>query len=153
PDDYGQSVNAIMNSTISDLEGLTPDDIAGAQALYAAPAPPAAPGSPTNLTVSSAGSSVTLSWRPPTSGGAVVSYSIEAGSSSGAANLARFSTGSANTTYTASDVGSGVYYMRVRATGGNGVSSASNEAMVIVGNGCAGPPGTPTNLVATASGT
>jgi hypothetical protein len=153
PDDSGQSVNAIMNSTISDLETLTPDDITGAQALYAAPAPPAAPGAPTNLTVSSSGASVSLSWLSPTSGGAVASYTIEAGSSPGAANLARFSTGSPGTTYTASDVGSGVYYMRVRATGTDGVGAASNEVTVVVGNGCSGPPAAPTNLVATASGT
>lgn len=153
PDDNGQSVNAIMNSKISDLESLTPDDIAGVQALYGAAAPPAAPGPPTNLTVSSAGSSINLNWRPPTSGSAVLSYTIEAGSSPGAANLATFSTGSAGTTYSANDVGNGVYYMRVRATGANGVSAASNEVTVIVGNGCTAPPAAPTNLVATASGT
>ncbi len=32
-----QSVNAIMNSTTSDIDSLQPDDIAGAQALYGAP--------------------------------------------------------------------------------------------------------------------
>jgi predicted phage tail protein len=82
-----------------------------------------------------------------------VSYAIEAGSSPGASDLARFSTGSASTGYTANDVGSGVYYMRVRATGSSGVSAASNEATLVIGNGCAGPPSAPTNLIGTASGT
>jgi hypothetical protein len=42
PDDAGQSVSAIMNSMISDLDSLTSDDIAGAQALYLAPIVPPA---------------------------------------------------------------------------------------------------------------
>lgn len=36
PDEAGQAVNALMNSTISDLDHLTADDISGAQALYPA---------------------------------------------------------------------------------------------------------------------
>ncbi len=34
PDEHGQSVSAIMNSIINNLDSLTADDIAGAQALY-----------------------------------------------------------------------------------------------------------------------
>ena len=34
PDEYGQNVTAIMNSTIGDLDHLADDDIAGAKALY-----------------------------------------------------------------------------------------------------------------------
>lgn len=34
PDQYGQSVSALMNSTISELDHLTDDDIAGASSLY-----------------------------------------------------------------------------------------------------------------------
>jgi hypothetical protein len=40
PDDAGQHVIAIMNSTIGDQEVLAPDDIAGIQFLYGAPIPP-----------------------------------------------------------------------------------------------------------------
>jgi hypothetical protein len=39
PDQAGQSVNAIMNSRVSDLDSLTADDVLGAQALY----PPSSP--------------------------------------------------------------------------------------------------------------
>jgi len=39
PDQAGQTVSAIMNSVVSDLDGLTADDINGAQALYP-PRPP-----------------------------------------------------------------------------------------------------------------
>jgi hypothetical protein len=38
PDENGQNVSAVMNSHITSLDTLTSDDIAGAQALYGAPA-------------------------------------------------------------------------------------------------------------------
>ena len=37
PDEHNQTVNALMNSTVSELYFLQPDDIAGAVALYGAP--------------------------------------------------------------------------------------------------------------------
>jgi hypothetical protein len=36
PDEHGQSVNALMNSVLGNLDSLTADDIAGAQSLYGA---------------------------------------------------------------------------------------------------------------------
>ena len=36
PDEHGQSVSALMNSVLGNLDSLTADDLAGAQALYAA---------------------------------------------------------------------------------------------------------------------
>ena len=49
PDQAGQSVQAVMNAMISDLEVLAGDDIAGIQSLYGAPVapPPPPPPSPT----------------------------------------------------------------------------------------------------------
>jgi hypothetical protein len=38
PDDHGQTVNAIMNSVVSNLYQLQPDDLAGIHSLYGAPA-------------------------------------------------------------------------------------------------------------------
>jgi alpha-tubulin suppressor-like RCC1 family protein len=37
PDEHGQNTSALMNSTASNLDGLTADDIAGAQSIYRAP--------------------------------------------------------------------------------------------------------------------
>ncbi|HET9418575.1 MAG TPA: FG-GAP-like repeat-containing protein [Chthoniobacterales bacterium] len=45
PDDAGQTVDAIMNSKISDRYTLSSDDIAGAQALYGAPSSQSVPSS------------------------------------------------------------------------------------------------------------
>ena len=43
PDENGQTVSAIMNSHIGNLDQLSSDDVEGAQALYDAPAPPPPP--------------------------------------------------------------------------------------------------------------
>jgi hypothetical protein len=68
-----------------------------------------APGAPLNLVASSSGSSVTLTWSAPSSGDAVTSYIIEAGSAPGLANLANVSTGNALTIFQASGVAAGTY--------------------------------------------
>ncbi len=49
PDENGQTVQAIMNSHISNLDQLTADDVAGAQALYGPPATTAPPTVPPDL--------------------------------------------------------------------------------------------------------
>ena len=90
------------------------------------------PGSPENLASSVAtGGLVTLTWDAPTSGGAVTSYLVEAGSSPGLADLATLSTGIANTVFHAS-APAGIYYVRVRGVNGGGASSASGEIVVVV---------------------
>jgi hypothetical protein len=101
-----------------------------------------APGAPTGLTASSSGSTVTLAWTAPGGACAPTGYIIEAGSSPGLANLANFNTGSSATTFGASGVGAGTYYLRVRASAPGGTSAPSNEATLVVGGGggCAGVP-------------
>jgi len=154
PDQFGQSVQAIMNSSIGDVDRLQPDDIAGAAALYGggggtALTPPDAPG---GLTTSASGSTVSLSWQAPTSGGPPAAYIIEAGSGPGLTNLASLSTGNTATTYSAGGVGAGRYYVRVRAANAAGTSPASNESLLIVGGACASPPGAPSGLNASVAG-
>jgi len=65
-------------------------------------------------------------------GGAATSYIVEAGSSSGASNVAVIDTQSAAPTFVATGVGSGRYFVRVRGFNAAGVGPASNETVVIV---------------------
>ena len=68
---------------------------------------------------------------------AASSFVLQAGSASGLSNLANFNTGSAATTYTATSVPNGTYYVRVLGANSSGTSAASNEVTVSVG----GTPG------------
>jgi hypothetical protein len=145
------AANAVAFSSYA---ALVPEDTNGLSDVYVLGNSLAtgAPGPPTNLTASSSGSAVTLAWSPPLTGGAVFSYTLEAGSRAGAADLANFNTASAATTFSAAGVGAGTYYLRVRAANALGTSAPSNEAVVTVGSNCAGP-GPPSNLAAVIFGT
>lgn len=105
-----------------------------------------APSAPTGLVASASGSSVTLAWSAPASAPAPDTYVIEAGSATGLADLASFSTGTAATTFSATGVASGTYYVRVRAGNAAGNSAPSNEATLVVGGGSCTAPGAPANL-------
>ena len=105
---------------------------------------PAAPGPPSGLTWSSAGSSISLAWTAPSTGGAPKAYTIEAGSSSGLANLANFSTGNPATVYAAGGIGNGTYFVRVKGTNTGGTSGPSNEVALVVG--CSASPGAASGL-------
>ena len=95
---------------------------------------------PGNLTATASGTTVALAWTAPVSAGPILAYVIEAGSSPGSANLANFSTGNTSTTFSATGVTAGSYYVRVRAMTATGVGPPSNEVLLVVGNrapGCA----------------
>jgi hypothetical protein len=112
-----------------------------------------APAAPINLSSSSSGSTVTLTWGAPSSGDPVTTYVIEAGSGPGLANLANFTTNSTGTTFSASGVGAGTYYVRVRAQNAGGSGAASNESILVVGSiGCTTAPNAPAGLAIAVSG-
>jgi hypothetical protein len=123
-------------------------------ANYRAPAGAAGtPAAPTGLTATSSGSTVSLTWNTPSSG-APTAYVIEAGSASGLADLATFSTNSTATSFSSGGAANGTYYLRVRATNPAGTSSASNEVIVVVGGdgggrGCTAAPAAPSAFVVT----
>lgn len=131
--------------------GPSADDVAGIRFIYpgSSSAPTSAPGAPTALATSSSGSTVFLSWVAPSSGGAPAAYIVEAGSAPGLANLANFSTGNTATSFSASGVGSGSYFVRVKATNASGTSGASNESLLTVGNACTGAPLPPAGFTLT----
>jgi uncharacterized delta-60 repeat protein len=96
---------------------------------------PQVPGAPNAVAATVSGSTVSLAWAAPASGGTPTTYTVEAGARSGLgpASLANFSTGSTATTFSTAGVPAGTYFVRVRASNGSGVGTASNEVMVVVG--------------------
>jgi hypothetical protein len=85
---------------------------------------------PSNLASNSNGSSVSLTWTAPA--GAVTSYVIEVGSAPGLTDIVSISTGNAATSFSATGVAKGTYYLRLKAVGPAGASGASNEATLVV---------------------
>ena len=152
---HSADTSAIMYPVISSscrngAAVLGSEDVSSIRFIYptAATETPLAPSAPTFFNASAAGSTVTLRWTAPASGGAPTAYIIEAGSTPGAGNLANFSTGNTATSYVAGGVGAGLYYVRARATNAAGASAASNEATLVVGSACTGAPGAPGGLSA-----
>ncbi len=110
------------------------------------------PNAPSNLTVAVSGSTVSLSWTPPSAGGTVNHYRLEAGTVPGTANAGLFDLGADLTTVTFGSVANGTFYVRLRTVNTAGVSSVSNEVVVVVcAAGCSTPPGAVTGLVAQVS--
>lgn len=107
----------------------------------------ARPGVPQRLWGSVRRSSVSFKWNPPLTGGKVVDYVLEAGLSPGTTFFA--GAVGAGTFVTVPEVGTGRYYVRVRARNANGQSAPSNEVVVSVG--CRWRPGRLTGLSATSN--
>lgn len=106
-------------------------------------------GKATGLSAAVFGRTAVLTWAPPSSGGAPSSYILEAGSTSGASNLAHFNTGSALTTLTLTNVSPGTHFMRVLSTSDSGTSAPSNEVIVkVAADACSTPPDAPAGLSA-----
>lgn len=105
---------------------------------------------PTGIAASVTGNNVLVTWAAP-AGCAPTNYVVQAGSAPGLSNLANFSTGSNATTFAASGVGAGTYYLRVLSAAGGVVSGPSTEVAFVVG-GCGTSPGAPTNVRAAITG-
>ncbi|MCX6552400.1 MAG: hypothetical protein NTY02_15585, partial [Acidobacteria bacterium] len=89
------------------------------------------PGAPGGLTITqNSGGHVAFRWSA--AAGGPTTYVVEAGSGPGLANLARIDLGGTGSTFAASGVGSGIYFVRVRAGNTCGTSGASNEVALIV---------------------
>jgi predicted phage tail protein len=108
----------------------------------------AAPNAPQSLVADVSNSSVALSWSAPSGGCGVTAYSVQAGTSPGASEVAVVNVGTA-TAFSAS-APSGVYYVRVIAVNGFGGSEPSNEVTVTVG--CPTPPNPATSLTGASVG-
>jgi hypothetical protein len=91
-----------------------------------------APGAPVGLTADYTNGAVILNWTAAPGGTLATSFRIEVGSDAGLANIAVVTTGSAATTFSAT-APRGSYLARVRALNSCGISSPSNELLVLVG--------------------
>ena len=126
-----------------------PSDEVSIQVGGGSPGGPGAPGAPQGLAAGASGSSVTMSWTAPAIGGYPSSYLIEAGSATGLVDLARIATGNPTTSFVATGVWNGQYFLRVRATNAWGTSAPSNERPVVVDLSA---PGAPSGLTWSAAG-
>lgn len=108
--------------------------------FYPDTAPGAAPGAPEGLDTRIENGTLSLAWTRATIGAPPASYVLEAGSAPGLANIGTLPLSA--TSFTVPGVPPGVYYLRVRAVNGAGVSAPSPEVTVVAGaTGCvAGPP-------------
>jgi Fibronectin type III domain len=116
------------------------------------PPPTAAPGAPRQLAATVNGTSLTLTWSAPDTGGAPSTYVLAAGTSAGWSNLGSFSTGGTATSFTASNLPLGLYFARVSAQNATGISPASNEVSFTVPQACTSTPGAPADLQSSVSG-
>jgi hypothetical protein len=92
---------------------------------------PAPPAEPSFLTSTVTGNVATLRWGAPTFG-PVTDYILEAGSQSGASNIAVLRLGTTATSMTIPGVPPGRYYLRLRAVNALGVSAQSFEHEMVV---------------------
>jgi glucose/arabinose dehydrogenase len=102
------------------------------------PGPP--PSAPDDFTAVVSGSTVTVSWRPPSSGTPPSGYQLEAGSVSGGADLAVVQAAAPQTSLTFPGIPNGVYYTRVRGLSPGGAGASSNEIAIMVRPCIQAPP-------------
>ena len=111
------------------------------------------PPAPTGLRPTVSGSTVVLNWTAPSFGLEHFSYYIEAGSAPGLSDIAEILWASMATTFTATNVVPGAYFVRARVfTDRRGIPS--NEIKVTVGqpSSCFAPPDAPADFVTAVSG-
>jgi hypothetical protein len=108
------------------------------------------PAPPTAFSAMVAGRTVTLNWLAPAAGARLSGYRIEAGSSTGASNLATLQTG-LTSSLTVTDVPDGIYFVRAHSLRDALVSGPSNEVRVAVG--CEAAPPAPSGLGQSVNGT
>lgn len=139
----------VVSVLASNASGAGPEAAPVTVTVPSTPAPgPGVPGVPTNLQATVSGNTISMSWAPPASGGAVVSYTVIGRTTLGAV-IATQNVG--NTTSFVAAVPNGGYLLSVQAVNGNGPGPETAPRTVSVPEPVQ-PPGTPQGLSATASG-
>jgi hypothetical protein len=117
--------------------------------VHVGTAPATPPGAPSLQVVQGTANPITLSWAPG-SGGAVTSYTLYAGTSPGASNLAIAPMGGATSITTAAPVGVPIY-VRVVATNTGGAANSNEVSFTVAAPQPPGPPTlSPANVVGNA---
>ncbi len=138
----------VLSLVASNAFGTGPESAGVSVTLPAVPAPPSAP---RTLAASVVGSTATLTWAAPASGGAVANYVLAAGLTPGfAVPLGVLPLPAAPLSYAIPGIPPGTYYLRLQAQNAGGTSAASNEVTVTVAAPAA--PGAPTLNAPTVSG-
>ncbi len=137
-----------LSLTATNASGTGPESTSVTVTLPSVPPPPAAP---TNLVATVLGSTATLTWSAPASGGPVGNYALVAGLTPGfAVPLGTLPLPAGATTTSIPGIPPGTYYLRVLAQNAGGTSAASNEVAITVAAPSA--PGAPTLNAPTVSG-
>ncbi len=104
--------------------------------------PTPVPTAPLALGVTVTGNTFVMAWTAPANAAVapVATYVIEAGTTTGATNLANFATGGAATSFLTPPVPNGSYYVRVRARNASGTGPPTSDLRVVVGPPPPGPP-------------
>lgn len=125
-----------------------------AEATVVVTEPSPIPGPPGNFFAQATGRTIAFSWTASVAGAAATSYTLEAGSGPGLANLARLDTGSPASSFTVPNVPPGTYWVRVRGTNAAGTGAPSQDIAIVMGasSGCVGLPGAPVLLTPIVSG-
>ncbi|MGD9905194.1 MAG: matrixin family metalloprotease [Vicinamibacterales bacterium] len=144
---------AVMYPAISSTCGarttslpLQADDLAAVAAVYPAGPASTAPGSPNGLGSTVVGSTVTIAWSAPATGGVPSGYQLLAGSAPGLTDIAAIVV--AGTALVVPGVPNGAYYVRVVAGNAAGVSAPTADHLIRVGPA---PPGPPRTLTASSA--
>lgn len=108
-----------------------------------------APAPPQGLEAWTIGSRLTMTWTDSSAGPTPTSYLVEAGTASGASNVAIVGVTSRNFVF--ETVPPGFYFLRVRSLFAGLISAPTAETMIVVG-GVPSPPGAPQGLSASVAG-
>lgn len=136
---------------VPDLDDSEADPV-GRLAFYPRAGVPGRPGPPTSLHTFANEAGVGVEWGPPLRGADPLFYLMEVGSTPGTNDIVT-AFRVRDTTFDASGVPPGTYYLRVRGVSAAGAGPASDEVELVVGpSSCGARPEPPTDVEATVQG-
>lgn len=139
--------NGLPTGTAIEFDALAQSEAFPLVQGWRAGALPTLPSAPLNLQATVAGNQLTVAWAAPSTGTPIASYTLQAGSGPGLANIFNGALGAL--TAISAVVPNGTYYLRVLAQNAAGFGPPTTDVVAVVGPP---PPGAPTNVVANVTG-